>query len=201
MTKQNYDLVSAWVDTSKNAVAAQITAVLSAVCLLSLLAQVAIPLPWTPVPVTGQTLGVAFVSLLWGRRWGFLGVVSYMILGGLGAPVFANAASGLLWGPTFGYLVGMVLASRVMGLLADKNGRRSFARTLFITYTGSVITLSCGLAVLSFFVPAENLLFAGLLPFLPGDLIKNLLVAGILSYQKEDPAGFKCALDWYKKMY
>jgi biotin transport system substrate-specific component len=147
------------------------------VVMMSLLAQIAIPLPWTPVPITGQTFGVAFTALLWGRNRALASVLAYLSIGALGAPVFALGKSGLMMGPTMGYLVGMVFASYWMGLLSDLGWTRTFGRTWVAAISGSVITFAFGLLVLSAFIPAKALFVSGLLPFLPGDAIKCLLAA------------------------
>lgn len=151
------------------------------VVLMSLLAQVSIPLPWTPVPITGQTLGVALVALSWGRKRAVAVMISYLAVGAVGLPVFALGKSGLSVGPTMGYLVGMIFASFIVGFLADKGFTKSFWRSLLGAYVGSVFIFGFGLLGLSFFVPSEHLLVAGLLPFLPGDLIKNLIAAAASS--------------------
>lgn len=150
------------------------------VIMLSLLAQVKITLPWTPVPVTGQTFGVAVLALMWGSRLSFITFMTYLGIGFLGAPVFAGGLSGLLIGPTFGYLIGMLVSSWVVGKLSDKGWSESFKTALAASYVGSAITFLCGVSVLSFFIPADKLLIAGVLPFLPGDLIKNVLAATLV---------------------
>ena len=154
-----------------------ILAVLAGVTLISLLAQLSIPLPFTPVPITGQTFGVVLTALLWGQKRAVSTVVSYMLLGGLGLPVFAMGKSGFLIGPTTGYLLGMLAASFVVGRLADLGWTRSFYKTWLAAFLGSVSVFSFGLYGLSFFVPQTQLLNLGLLPFLPGDFIKTILAS------------------------
>lgn len=162
-------------------VASNIFVVLGGTILISLLAQIAIPLPWTPVPITGQTFGVALVAMLLGRNRGGLSVLLYLFAGGvLGLPIFAKGGSGIMFS-TFGYLIGMVLASAVMGTLADKGWAKSFSRAYLSILLGSAVTFSCGLIVLSSFVPREALLSAGLWPFLLGDFVKSVSAAWIVS--------------------
>ena len=151
------------------------------IAMLAVLAQVRIPLPWTPVPITGQTFGVALLSLLLGRRLGFATVVSYVFVGGLGLPVFAKWGSGLSMGPTLGYLIGMMAASFVIGFLADRGWNKSFWKAWAACVCGSIAVFAFGLFGLSFFLPSKLLLTAGLLPFIPGDVIKSVLAAGIAS--------------------
>lgn len=156
--------------------------VVAGVVWLALLAQVRIPLPWTPVPITGQTFGVSFLALLLGAKFAASSFGLYLVAGAAGLPVFAGLASGLAVGPTAGYLVGMWLAAFVVGTLADRGWVKTFPRALLATYAGSLIVFSLGLVGLSFFLPQEALLAAGLWPFLPGDLIKNLTAAGLATY-------------------
>ena len=156
-------------------------AVFAGVFLLALTAQISIPLSFTPVPVTGQTFGVALIALLWGRARGVAAVATYLTLGAFGVPLFALGKTGLSFGPTTGYLVGMFIASIAMGTLADFGWTKTFARTWISAFIGSVITFTCGVIVLSLFVPREALLMAGVLPFIPGDIIKTLLATTIVS--------------------
>ncbi|AGH95264.1 biotin transporter BioY [Pseudobdellovibrio exovorus] len=164
---------------------------LGGVALLSLLAQITFFLPWTPVPITGQTFGVALMALLWGRKRAVLVVLGYIGLGGLGLPVFALGKSGLLMGPTMGYLFGMVVAAYGMGALADKGWTRKWWTSYLAAFIGSVITFTFGLLVLSIFLPKESLLMAGLFPFLPGDLVKTLLASSIAYKVQKNKSGRK----------
>lgn len=148
--------------------------------LMCALAQVTIPLPWSPVPITGQTFGVALLALSLGARLSAPILLTYVGLGLAGAPVFALGASGLRFA-TAGYLVGMVLAAFVVGRLADRGWTRSFGHALLAAYVGSALVFACGLAVLSRFVPSEALLAAGFYPFLIGDFVKNVLAASLAS--------------------
>jgi biotin transport system substrate-specific component len=117
------------------------------VVLLSVLAQVSIPLPWTPVPITGQTFGVTLIALLFGKR-AVPVVVSYLALGAAGLPVFAAGKFGLAWGPTVGYLIGMVFSAGIAGFLADRGFTRSWPRAMVAGFAGSAAVFTCGLLVL-----------------------------------------------------
>lgn len=169
------------ISRTESPVLANFMAIFSGVLLISLLAQIAIPLSWTPVPITGQTFAVSLVSLMWGWKRGATILFAYLTLGSLGLPIFAHAKSGILLGPTFGYLIGMFAASFVVGFLADKGMTQKFSSSLLASYTGSFIIFCFGAIGLSFFVPLDQLFIAGVLPFLPGDAIKNLLAATIVS--------------------
>lgn len=162
-----------------NRTAENIISVVVGVAFLSLLAQLAFPLPFTPVLITGQTFGVALIALLWGRKRGVAVVASYLAVGALGFPVFAAARSGLVIGPTMGYLFGMLLASYWMGMLSDWGWTKSFFKSWLAVFTGSVIVFSFGTLVLSFFVPAKDVFMLGVLPFLPGDFVKSLAASYI----------------------
>lgn len=164
-----------------NKVLTTAASIILGVGMLSLLAQLKIVLPWTPVPITGQTFGVALLALLWGSRLSFATFASYLGLGFLGAPIFAGGLSGVLIGPTFGYLVGMLIASWVVGKLSDRGWGKDFKTALFACYLGSAIIFSCGVSGLAFFIPVNKLFVAGVLPFLLGDLVKNTIAAFTIS--------------------
>lgn len=177
MYAQSEALIPQLISKTERQTLANFISIVAGIALISLLAQVIIPLPWTPVPITGQTFGVTLVALSWGRKRALAVILSYLALGGLGLPIFAAAKSGLLMGPTLGYLVGMIFSSMVVGYLADKGFTRSFGRSLVAAFSGSLLVFTFGVIGLSFFLPAEMLLTAGVLPFIPGDIIKNTLAA------------------------
>jgi biotin transport system substrate-specific component len=117
------------------------------------------------------------MALLWGRGRSAGVMLSYLFLGGLGAPIFAGGAAYLTLGASSGYLLGMLVSSMVVGELADRGFTKTWGRAFIAASFGSVFVFSFGLLVLSFFVPREALLMAGLLPFIPGDILKNSLAA------------------------
>ncbi|MGE0632594.1 MAG: biotin transporter BioY [Pseudobdellovibrionaceae bacterium] len=176
---QNQALIPQYLILRGNKIIENVVTVSMGVVLMGALAQITIQLPWTPVPITGQTFGVALVSLLWGGKRGLAVMLGYLGAGGLGFPVFAMGGSGISLGPTLGYLLGMTAASYWMGWLSDIGWTKTFMRTYLTAFSGSVITFFCGIVGLSFFVPTENLFMAGVLPFLPGDLIKTVLAASL----------------------
>ena len=163
-----------------NKIRYNVFATLGGSLVISLLAQISIPLSFTPVPITGQTFGVALISLLWGRLRGFSAVAIYLAIGFSGFPVFAFGKSGFSFGPTCGYLLGMLMVAYLMGTLADRGWTESFWKTWMAAFCGSCVTFLVGVLVLSLFIPKESLLTAGVLPFIPGDLIKTLLVCFIV---------------------
>jgi len=143
-------------------------------------AQVALPLPWTPVPVTGQTFAVLLTGLVLGPRRAFLAQALYLAEGACGLPVFAGGAGGLLplIGPSGGYLAAFPFAALATGALAGRGWARKPLGLFAAMMLGSGAIFSLGLAQLSRFVPARSLAATGLLPFLPGDVLKAALAAG-----------------------
>lgn len=139
--------------------------------------QVRIPLPFTPVPITGQTFAVIAWPLLFGYRVGMSSVLAYLTLGCLGAPVFAGFESlSALWGPTSGYLIGFAAAAAILGRLRDA-GLTSSRTGLATSILGAqAIILLSGTVVLSVFVGSDNAFALGAAPFLAGDVIKAVLL-------------------------
>lgn len=151
--------------------------------MIALSAQVAIPLPFSPVPITGQTCAVLLVGALLGSRRGMLSVLAYLAEGAMGLPVFAGGGSGPAWlvGPTGGYLLGFVAAAWVVGWLCEHLGDRSVAGMVVVMLPGSATIYLIGLPWLAHFVGVDKALTLGLIPFLPGDLIKIALAVSVLS--------------------
>jgi biotin transport system substrate-specific component len=144
------------------------------------LAQVQIPLPFTPVPITGQTFGVLLVGAALGSKRGAASLALYLAEGAIGLPFFAGGAHGLsiIIGATGGYLIGFIVAAYIIGLLAERGLERN-TRTSFIPFlAGTVVVYVCGViwlaVVLGSFSKAITL---GLVPFLIGDVIKLIAAA------------------------
>lgn len=151
--------------------------VLVAVC-----ARISIPLPWTPVPVTGQTFAVLLIGMVLGPRRAALALLLYLLEGAAGLPVFAGGAAGVarLWGPTGGYLWSYPLAAAITGSLAVRGWDKRPHQSALAMFLGSLVVLTLGSLWLSFFVGGLAQGFArGFLPFLPGDVLKTLLAAGL----------------------
>lgn len=149
---------------------------------IAALAQLSIPLPFSPVPITGQTLGVLLAGMVLGSRRGAGSMLAYLAEGALGLPVFAGGNSGIpyMLGPTGGYLVGFVAAAWLVGALAERGFDRSLARTFLAFALGSTVIYFFGLAWLVRFVPWPETLAAGMMPFLIGDAVKALVAALLL---------------------
>ncbi len=145
-------------------------------------AYVAVPLPFSPVPVTGQTFGVLVIAMVLGRVRGAAVVAAYVTEGALGLPVFAGGTGGLpiLFGPTGGYLLGFVAAAYVLGWLAEQGWHRSIYRTVLAMLCGEAVIYGFGLVWLSLYIPSAQLLAAGLYPFLPGAAVKIAVASSVL---------------------
>jgi len=148
--------------------------VLGASVAIGLSAFVAIPLPFTPVPLTLQTLVVLLAGITLGRRRGVLAVLVYIAQGLAGLPVFAGGGVGMarLLGPTGGYLVGFVLAAGLVGWLAEKGWDRKVRSALGALALGTVVIHGAGALWLATFVGLPAALVQGVLPFLVGDAMK-----------------------------
>jgi len=148
----------------------------------ALAARIAIPLPWSPVPLTGQTFAVLLTGAALGARRGLLAQVLYLAEGASGLPVFAGGLGGalVLAGPTGGFLAGFPLAAAVTGLLAERGWDRRFLTMLAAMLLGSAVILLSGCVALARLLPAGQVLPAGLLSFLPGDLMKAVAAALVL---------------------
>ncbi len=145
-------------------------------------AQVEIKLPFTPVPISGGTLGVLYAGALLGSRRGAAAVLLYLLEGAAGLPVFSGGAAGVLQflGPTGGYLIGFPVGAFAVGLLAERGWDRTPLKAFATMLAGSVPIFALGLLGLSRFLPAKAVLGAGLWPFVPGDLVKAAASAGLL---------------------
>jgi biotin transport system substrate-specific component len=161
--------------------------IIGASMFIALCAQIAVRVPFSPVPITGQTLGVLAVGGLLGSRRGTLGVLAYLAQGIAGLPVFAGGGSGPIWllGPTGGYLVGFVAAAWVVGWLCERLWDHSVAGALVIMLAGSAAIYLLGLPRLAHFVGIDNALSMGLVPFVAGDLLKIALAAIALLHGRE----------------
>ncbi|MCL4464849.1 MAG: biotin transporter BioY [Chloroflexi bacterium] len=161
--------------------------VLGGSVLTALAAQLSLPLPGIPVPLTGQTFAVLLVGALLGGRLGFLALTAYLLEGLAGLPVFAlargawspSAVPGVPWilGPTAGYLLALPLAAGAVGWLAERGWDRRFLTAAPAMLLGNAIIFSLGMLWLGRFVGLANAVPLGLLPFLPGDALKLLLAA------------------------
>ena len=155
------------------------------VLFLSVLAQIAIPVPGSPVPVTGQTLAVLLIGTTYGARLGFITFASYLLAGIAGAPIFAHSATSAnhgiarLTGATGGYLVGMLVASLLLGYLADRKADQKFRTSFPALLLGDVVIFAFGLTWLhaSLNLSWSATIAAGFTPFILGEALKIAITA------------------------
>ncbi len=150
------------------------------------LAQVSIRLPFTPVPITGQTLGVLLVGASLGPLLGTASVGLYLVEGAIGLPFFAGGESGVsvlgAASATGGYLWGFVLAATLVGWLSRQGWDRSIRSSIGAMFLGEVVIYAVGVPwlIAAVDVPLAKGLELGLYPFVIGDTIKLLIAAGLL---------------------
>ena len=150
--------------------------------LLVACAYLSISLPFSPVPITGQTFGVLLVAMALGRVRGTAVVLAYLLEGLAGLPVFAEGRAGpaVLFGPTGGYLLGFLVAAALVGWLADRGWDKNIKLSMAAMVMGTIVIFVSGLSWLVQFVPTTALLTTGLTPFLPGAALKIALASIIL---------------------
>ena len=155
--------------------------------LIALCAQVRIVLPFSPVPITGQTFAVLMIGALFGTWRGSLSVFLYIIIGMAGLPVFAMGVGfAALKGFTGGYLIGFVPAAYIVGILAERGWDRRMGSTLLAMAFGNMAIYAFGLLWLCCLMGVnKSVLTMGLYPFIVGDLLKISLAAVLL------PSGWK----------
>lgn len=153
--------------------------VLGGAAVVGVAAQVAVPLGFTPVPLTLQTLAVLLVGASLGTTRGVASLLLYTVAGVAGLPWFSHHTSG--WGgASFGYVLGFVLAAAVVGRLAEQGATRGVWRTVGLMVAGNVAVYAVGVPWLmgAAHVGFGEALTLGLVPFLVGDAIKLALAAG-----------------------
>ena len=148
---------------------------------VGLLAQVSIHLSGTPVPITGQTLGVLLTGTALGWRRGLAAMLLYAGAGLFGVPWFAGHASGYV-GASFGYIVGFILCALVCGALAERGADRSLLGSIPAMVVGEIVMYGVGVTWLAFdlHVGAAKAISLGFTPFIAGDAIKAGLAALLL---------------------
>ena len=148
-----------------------------------LTSRISIPIPGSPVPMTGQTFGVLLVGGALGLRRGFAAVGLYVLLGLVGLPFFADGKGGIsiIQGATGGYLIGFIVAGAVVGRLAELGWDRKFVGALGAMLVGEVVIYAIGLPWLKAVggLSWQQTIDLGLTPFLIGDAIKAILAAAL----------------------
>ncbi len=161
---------------TRSTVSTRISLVVGGTAFLALMAQIAVPVPGSPVPVTGQTLGALLLGSAYGASLGFTTFATYLLVGFIGAPVFASGAHGLsrITGATGGYLVGMLLASLITGYLAGRKWDQKIFTVIPTMLIGDLVIFSAGLLWLHHSLHASwgTTLKFGFTPFILGEVIK-----------------------------
>ncbi len=160
-------------------------------CFTGIMAQIIIPLPWTPVPITAQTFAVLCSGLFLGKKYGCLSQILYIVLGIAFIPWFGGMTGGLdiFLGSTFGFFIGFVIASYFIGAITEKYAKaRNFTRmAVVIGIANFALIYIPGLAGLALWynltqgatIGVVDLLMMGLVPFIIGDLVKILGAASV----------------------
>jgi len=171
----------------KSGVGREVALILGGSLLIALSAQLQFVLPFSPVPITGQTFAVLLLGALYGSKRGPATVLTYLALGVMGLPVFAGGTFGVarLVGPTAGYLVGFLAAAFVVGFLSERGWDRKPWTTAVSMIIGNGMIYVAGVLWLSRFVGWQAVLSTGVLPFLAGDALKIALATILL------PTGWK----------
>ncbi len=176
---------------NETSLAGKIAFAFGAACLTGLAAQLKVYLPWTPVPVTGQTLAVLLCGILMGKWWGGLSQAIYVAVGVAGVPWFSGWSGGAqaLIGPTGGYLFGFVIAALFLGYFSNKYYRAKcripvgallFFADFVLIYIPGLIILGTYYYVIRGSAPSVvELIELGFLPFVLGDIIKILAATSI----------------------
>jgi len=148
---------------------------------VGLAAQIAIPLPFTPVPLTLQTFAVLLTGAALGSLRGVLSMTLYAVAGIVGVPWFAEGSSGFS-APSFGYILGFILAAFIVGRIAEHGATRSVARTAGLMVVGNLVIYAVGVTWLKVAIDVDwaTAIALGLTPFLVGDAIKIAAAAGLL---------------------
>ena len=151
---------------------------------VALFAQISIPLPFTPVPITGQTFAVLLVAGALGTVCGTASMGLYMLMGMVGMPVYADRMHGLevIKGASGGYIVGFLVAGLVVGFLADRGWDQKFSSSVTMMLTGNVFIFVIGVIWLQQVLHTDlaDTLKYGLYPFVPGEIVKLYLAGALL---------------------
>lgn len=168
-------------DLVPGGLARDIALVAGAAALTGVAAQVAIPLPFTPVPITLQTFTVLLAGAALGPMRGVAAMLLYLAVGAAGVPWFSEQTSGVGF-PSFGYVIGFVLAAALVGALARRGADRSVLGTVGAMLLGNLVIYGVGVPYLALAIGDDlwTAIGLGLTPFLIGDGLKILLAAGLL---------------------
>jgi biotin transport system substrate-specific component len=168
-------------DVFPSTVVRNIVLIAGGAAFVGLAAQVAVPLPFTPVPLTLQTFAVLLTAAALGSVRGVLAMLVYAIVGIAGVPWFAEGSSGFS-APSFGYILGFIAAALVVGRIAEGGATRTPLRSAGLMVVGNLVIYAVGVTWLKFAIDVDwaTAIALGLTPFLIGDAIKIAVAAGLL---------------------
>ena len=176
-------LADVWTDRAEGArsLARQAILVIGGAAFVGLAAQVAIPLPFTPVPLTLQTFAVLLAGAALGSMRGVLAMSLYAVAGVAGVPWFAEGSSGFAMA-SFGYILGFIIAAGIVGRVAEHGATLTVWRTAGLMVLGNLVIYAVGVTWLKYAIDATwaTALQLGVAPFLIGDVVKIALAAGLL---------------------
>lgn len=167
---------------TEGSLARDVVLVATGVLAIAAAAQIRIPVPFSLVPITGQTFAVMLVAALYGPRRGVATIVTYIASGAMGLPFFAGGAAGIAYlaGPTMGYLAGWIGAAWLIGTLMERGWSQRAWTSALAMWLGSLVIFAGGVLWLSRFVGLQEAFMTGFLPFIPGDFIKIGLAMAVL---------------------
>lgn len=176
------NLIDFLIQNDKNSSVIEILIIGIGTLFIILFSQLSFSLPFSPVPITAQSLAILVMASSFGFKKAFVTTFSYVGAGAIGLPVFSGGKFGLtvLSGPTGGYIIGFIIAASIMGYYGDKGRDKEILSSILLFSIGHAIILFFGLLWLANFVSADRLLKAGFYPFIPGLILKTVL-AGILT--------------------
>lgn len=159
--------------------------VVGASLFVALCAQLSVPLPFTPVPLTLANLGVLAVGLALGSRGGFAALLLYLAEGAMGLPVFSGGAAGVvhLFGPTGGYLMAYPFAAFLAGFIAER-GKRNFVRLTVASVAAEIVVFAGGIGWLAMLTGTTQAVQFALYPFVFAEVMKVMVAAGAIDRWK-----------------
>lgn len=168
-------------DVIPGGVARSVALVVGGAAFVGLSAQVVVPLPFSPVPLSLQTFSVLLVGAVLGSRRGVASMALYLLAGVAGVPWFSQQQSGWAFA-SFGYVVGFVIAAYLVGRLAERGADRTVLRTVGLMVLGNLAIYAVGVPGLVLITGMDlgKALLVGVVPFLLGDALKIALAAGLL---------------------
>lgn len=160
------------------------TLVVAAVSLIAACAQISIPVPGSPVPITGQTFAVMLIGASLGVRRGLVSMLAYLVIGAAGAPIFSDGSSGghVLLGATGGYIVGFLIAAPLMGWAAARGWDRTPLKAFPVFLVGQIAIFGVGVPwlAISAHVSFATAIALGFTPFILGGIVKGALAGALL---------------------